>query len=360
MVRERISSAIAALPRPPADAATGSPVTTPFTSADRTALRHFLAQGWVITYMDKCSNNMVIACRKHYVQRLARDLSSGAIYNPCDTPLPLLLRRATEFLAEHQLPVGAAAVSTYATIYKFHKPVIAERFLALSADVFSTPANMFFTALLRTLMPDTERLWDDLIASCPSLGKPPYKGNWILKHSAAALPILQGFNRARGGANVDTSAWSLECYDFERLYTNLDLHHPIDGVVPRLRSLIRRLWESYHGASAAVRVSSNKSTPADWLPSVPAQLHSVIQGPRGAEDTYVFTLDTALDVCEWLLTHAYVLFGDRVFLQAIGIPMGSNCAVYVANMYLFTYELAFLQQLVTAVSLSPRPPHVAS
>ena len=33
--------------------------------------------------------------------------------------------------------------------------------------------------------------------------------------------------------------------------------------------------------------------------------------------------------------------------QRIGIPMGTNCAVFVANFFCFTYEYAFIERLVT-------------
>ena len=47
-----------------------------------------------------------------------------------------------------------------------------------------------------------------------------------------------------------------------------------------------------------------------------------------------------------LVQHAYVIVGDQVFRQCRGIPMGINSAVYLANCYLFMYELRFVQQLL--------------
>jgi hypothetical protein len=35
-----------------------------------------------------------------------------------------------------------------------------------------------------------------------------------------------------------------------------------------------------------------------------------------------------------------------VYRQCIGIPMGTNCAVYLANFYLFTYEFDFIKRLL--------------
>ena len=37
---------------------------------------------------------------------------------------------------------------------------------------------------------------------------------------------------------------------------------------------------------------------------------------------------------------------DIVIRQRVGIPMGTNCAVFVANLYCFSYEFEFISQLV--------------
>ena len=43
----------------------------------------------------------------------------------------------------------------------------------------------------------------------------------------------------------------------------------------------------------------------------------------------------------------FVLFGGRVFQQAIGIPMGMNCALLLADLFLhaYIYDADFCQGL---------------
>ena len=36
----------------------------------------------------------------------------------------------------------------------------------------------------------------------------------------------------------------------------------------------------------------------------------------------------------WLLDNIYVTFGDQLFRQVIGIPMGTDCAPFLANLFL--------------------------
>ena len=42
----------------------------------------------------------------------------------------------------------------------------------------------------------------------------------------------------------------------------------------------------------------------------------------------------------------FVLFGARAFQQTIGIPIGTNCASLLANLFLHAYEADFLQGLL--------------
>ena len=53
-------------------------------------------------------------------------------------------------------------------------------------------------------------------------------------------------------------------------------------------------------------------------------------------------------VCEaliFLLDNIYIRFGTKLFRQIVGIPMGTNCAPLVADLFLFCYERDFMMSL---------------
>jgi len=57
----------------------------------------------------------------------------------------------------------------------------------------------------------------------------------------------------------------------------------------------------------------------------------------------------ASDLISWLdflSDNLFLCFDHGVSRQCIGIPMGTNCAVYLANLYLFTYESDFIKHLL--------------
>lgn len=53
-----------------------------------------------------------------------------------------------------------------------------------------------------------------------------------------------------------------------------------------------------------------------------------------------------VSMLEFLIDNIFVEFGGRLFQQVVGIPMGTNCAPLLADLFLFSYESEFLQTLV--------------
>ena len=46
-----------------------------------------------------------------------------------------------------------------------------------------------------------------------------------------------------------------------------------------------------------------------------------------------------------LLDNIYIRFGSKLYKQIVGIPMGTNCAPLVADLFLFCYERDFMLSL---------------
>ena len=47
----------------------------------------------------------------------------------------------------------------------------------------------------------------------------------------------------------------------------------------------------------------------------------------------------------YLLENIYFRFGNKLYRQIVGIPMGTNCAPLVADLFLFCYERDFMTSL---------------
>jgi hypothetical protein len=42
----------------------------------------------------------------------------------------------------------------------------------------------------------------------------------------------------------------------------------------------------------------------------------------------------------------FVVFGNQIFQQTVGIHMGTNCAPLLPDLYLYSYEAEFVQKLL--------------
>ena len=57
---------------------------------------------------------------------------------------------------------------------------------------------------------------------------------------------------------------------------------------------------------------------------------------------------SCLNECEaltFLLDNIFIQFGTKLYRQVVGIPMGTDCAPLVADLFLFYYERDFMISL---------------
>jgi len=45
---------------------------------------------------------------------------------------------------------------------------------------------------------------------------------------------------------------------------------------------------------------------------------------------------------EFSIDNIFVMFGGRVFQLTVGMPMGTNCAPFLADLFLYSYEAGFI------------------
>ena len=119
-------------------------------------------------------------------------------------------------------------------------------------------------------------------------------------------------------------ATSIQTFQFFTLYTSI----PHDLLKSCMNSIIDNAFKYKHGATryTHVKVGRNKS----YFPS----------DPLNGDNKY-----TANDICkmiEFLVDNTYVRFGGQLFRQMVGIPMGTNCAPLLADLFLYSYENEFL------------------
>ena len=116
----------------------------------------------------------------------------------------------------------------------------------------------------------------------------------------------------------------MSTYDFSTLYTTL----PHNLIKEKLLDSIERTFYKKEG-NLYVACNDKKAffTSADRY--------------RG------YHLWSCQNVCDalFLFDNIYIRFGSKLYRQIVGIPMGSNCALIVADLFLFCYERDFMKYL---------------
>ena len=131
---------------------------------------------------------------------------------------------------------------------------------------------------------------------------------WIIQNSMELQDTLQ-----RPGRNLAT-------YDFSTLYTSI----PHEKLKEQLHDIITR---AYKGMNKKYISVTNRS--ANWVNN------------KGKGN--LINCNLLIEMVDWLIDNTYVTIGNTVFQQKIGIPMGTDCAPYLANLFLFAYEFDFLK-----------------
>ena len=137
---------------------------------------------------------------------------------------------------------------------------------------------------------------------------------WSIKNSGEVLNKL----KSRG-----FRATSLSTYDFSTLYTTL----PHNLIKEKLINLIEWTFKRERSPSIACNERQAFFT---------------------SGDTKRYKLWSCQNVCEafiYLLDTIYIRFGTKSYRQIVGIPMGTNCAPFVADLFSFSYERDFMTSL---------------
>ena len=74
-------------------------------------------------------------------------------------------------------------------------------------------------------------------------------------------------------------------------------------------------------------------------------LHVTTETQKKTKKYHAWPYQHLCDVLTFLLDNISIRSGTKMYRQAVGMPMGTNCAPLVANLFLFCYERDFMISL---------------
>ena len=143
---------------------------------------------------------------------------------------------------------------------------------------------------------------------------------WILRNSTSLLSSLDHLD-----VWTDTS---VQTFDFS-LYTSI----PYNLSKSRISHLIHNAFRKKNGSARYTHIKVTRSK---------GHFTHNINGNGDSK----YTADKICKMFEIFIDTIFVQSGGCLFRQLIGIPMGTNCAILLADLFLYSYENEFLYNMI--------------
>ena len=262
--------------------------------------------------------------KRYYIETLIKELgldncstpTGNSTYTSCQMSSEDIVNTHNTFMKSLgiELSDGDKKLPCLYWTPKLHKSPVKHRFIAGSSKCTTKELSSLLTKILTVIKTGLEKYCS------VKTSHTGVNNMWILKNSTNLLSSLGHLGVHR--------ATSIQTFDFSTLYTSI----PHDLLKSRMNSIINNAFKHKNGATryTHIKVCRNKSY--------------FTNDPLNGDNKY-----SANDICkmiEFLVDNIYVRFGGQLFQQMVGIPMGTNCAPLLADLFLYSYENEFLDKLI--------------
>jgi hypothetical protein len=325
-----------------------------------------LKKHYLFTPVDKLATSFAVICNVKAAKDIIDDLLSNNIYRivPIETDV-LVERLRAEMRTRFELSTHSrnTVIPQYIGTWKAHSSKF--RFICTANRSPLKTVYQHCTKIFRVLMPKIKALWDKTFIDLPQELKPFFP---ILKNAEEYIGRISDFNRIPPQQRLNDMLTQLttrffpeiHSFDFDRLYTGI----PLDDLEAQISKLLEDLW-AFAGTTRYRNQTLGPTQPSNalilkitgetckWVPYNIVSMHlKQYTGGSGQfgiiqrKGEMLFDIQAIKELFSYSVRNTYLRFGDKVFEQIIGIPMGANHCVYVANLYLFQYEHDFFKQLI--------------
>ena len=207
------------------------------------------------------------------------------------------------------VPITQYKLPTMYWIPKLHKTPYKARFIANSSVCTTTHLSKLLTSCLT-------KIKDHFISYCDkTYDNSGINCFWSIKNSGEVLRKFE---------NKHFKASSISTYDFSTLYTTLPHNLIKDKLIDLIQKVFSREKTKFMACNYRRAFFTDDNTYKGYT---------------------FWTCSRFCDALSFLLDNIFVRFGDTTYRQIIGIPMGTNCAPLVADLFLFCYEMEFMRSL---------------
>ena len=275
---------------------------------------------YIMAPADKAGNNVIFICKRWYMKQMATELrlnndnlNSGAYKVVDNMTRDDIIYNQVELCRLKGLkssPNDKVQLPVFYGIPKMHKATPKLRYIAASCNSPLKPLDLIVTKCLNVI-------YSFMISYCKGIyNHTGVNRMWIIDNSLQLKAKIAECNETMKAVSIST-------WDFSTLYTTI----PHVKLKNNIADLIDFSFNKKKGLYIAVNS------------------HRAFWSNRSVKGYKCVSCHDLKEYVVYLIDNIYILFGDTLHQQVIGIPMGISCAPLLANLFLLTYEYNFLEKL---------------
>lgn len=278
---------------------------------------------FIITNVDKASNNFAFICRKYYLSVIAKELGidtkdykivGNETYKKSDLNQTDILNMYMKFYMSMKMDIDLKCIKVplIFAIPKFHKNPIKFRFIAGAKSAISKTLNIYTMKILEVVKNN--------FYNCGNVTKNRSGVNmyWSINNSSQVTSVLSGKYKNKKPTQLFSG-------DFSNLFTAL----PHQEIINSIMFLVKYTFT----ANGSVQIQCNKYR--SFFSS------KIYQGYNS------YTLYEISLIIEFLIKNSFVKFAGINFQQINGIPQGGNASPIIADLTLMAMEYKYIKSCET-------------
>ena len=272
---------------------------------------------FVMVPINKATGNVAFVCKRFYAKILVTEL--GLVGNNSNTykkyngnQQHLINQQLSDLKSEFGISslLENECLPHIYWLPKMHKNPIKFRFIIAAPKCATKPLSKALASIFKQFYRQIE------LYNAKSHFYSGIKTFWVIQNNAPVIASINNLNK-RGKAK------SISTFDFSTLYTKI----PHNKLITVLEDIVDFCFRGY--ASKILSVSKYGTR---WV-------------TKSSVSSLSFNIDSVKNAIKYLMSNCYFTCGDCVFRQVIGIPMGSDPASFMANLFLYHYENKWLQEI---------------
>ena len=271
-----------------------------------------LHDDFVFVPVDKASCNIAIICKKFYMDILTTEIKSSSTFQLTNMFEADIIKQVNDFHTKYNTS-NDKECNRIPFLYwtaKFHKNPYGSRYI--------TAGNKCATSKL-----------SDMVSQCLAFlfkyarSSDLYKFRGALNINNIAIvdnrtPVIKSMDNLNKG----------QSYDFSTLYTSI----PHDKLKDKMKIFVENIFNSQRKKKTFIVINGK------WTHFAMKRMSSKL----------CCTCEELLQWIYYIIDNSFITFESKVYRQILGIPMGTNCAPYLANTFLHVYEYQYIYTLISS------------